>query len=340
MRKDYYKILEVNSAASQEEIKKSYRKLAQKYHPDKNPGNAEAESKFKEIAEAYEILGNPEKRKSYDLPQNPFTGSFGFDPFGGFTGFNNAQYSERQVIKKGKNINVRVEITLEEVLSGSHKFANIFRRMQCDDCMGTGAAGGEVEACKECQGIGFRRKTVNNPFGQIFLDEVCSSCSGSGTVPKINCSTCAGQGTVRKTDRIEINIPKGSVSGISFSIQGKGDMAKTPSDPGDLIITIFDIPHAFYRRDGLNLVCSVDLTFPEICLGKEIKIPNLTKEGEYKITIPPGTKPGKIFRLAGKGIPEFGRDFRGDILISVNISVPENLSPEQEQFLQQYKEIF
>jgi molecular chaperone DnaJ len=340
MAKDYYQILEVDRKATQDEIKKSYRKLAQKYHPDKNPGDAQAELKFKEIAEAYEILGNPDKRKGYDTPSNPFVNHWDFNPFGGFNGFHAPKYSQGEIIKKGKNINARVEITLEEVLTGSHKIANIFRRMQCDDCKGTGALNEEVDTCSACHGAGFKRKTVHNAFGQVFFDEECTSCSGGGTVPRINCPSCSGQGTIRKTDRIEINIPRGSVSGISFSIPGKGDMAKSPSDPGDLIISVFDLPHPFYKRDGINLICSVDLSFPEICLGKEIKIPNLTAGGEYKITVPKGTKPGKIFRLAGKGISNFGGDFRGDILINVNVSVPVDLSTEQTEFLEKYKTLF
>lgn len=343
MRKDYYRILEVSKTASQDEIKKSYRKLVQKYHPDKTGNDKEAEIKFKEVAEAYEILGNPQKRSEYDNPVinnpfgsgNPFGG--GFNPFGGF---NNPAYQEREIIKRGKNINARVEINLGEVLNGTKKIANLYRKLQCDDCKGTGAKDGNLDTCHVCGGIGVKRKVVNTNFGQIAMDETCYGCSGDGTTPKSMCPTCQGSGVVRKPDRVEINIPKGSVSGISFTVPGKGDMAKSPSDPGDLIISVFDVPHDFYKRDGINLICSVSITFPEICLGKEIKIPNLTSGGEYKITIPGGTTPGKIFRIAGKGVPEFGNQFRGDILVKVDVSVPSSLSEDQRKFLEEYKEIF
>lgn len=346
MRKDYYRILNVSKDATQDEIKKSYRKLVQKYHPDKTGNDKESEKKFKEVAEAYETLGNPEKRRTYDNPNpfgngNPFGGNpfgGGFNPFAG--GFNSPGFSEQDIIKKGKNINARVEITLEEVLNGSRKTANIFRRMQCNSCMGTGAENGELDTCYACGGIGVKRKVVNTNFGQISMDETCYSCSGSGKTAKSSCGSCGGQGTDRRQDRIEINIPKGSVSGISFTVPGKGDMAKSPSDPGDLIISVFDKPHDFYKRDGLNLICSVSMTFPEICLGSEVTIPNLAAGGEYKITIPGGTSPGKIFRLAGKGVPEFGNNFRGDILVRIEVSVPPNLSEEQKEFLEKYKEIF
>ena len=341
MTKDYYRILQVQRTATQDEIKKSYRKLVQKYHPDKTGNDKDSENKFKEIAEAYEILGNPQKRRDYDNPNpfsshstfssgNPFPG--GFNPFGGF--------SEQEIIKRGKNINARVEINLEEVINGTKKSANIFRRMQCSPCMGTGAKDGQMDTCQVCSGIGVKRKIVNSNFGQIAMDETCYSCSGTGKTPKTICPSCGGQGTERRQDKVDINIPKGSVSGISFTLSGKGDMAKSPSDPGDLIITVFDMPHPFYKRDGLNLICSETLTFPEVCLGSAIKIPNISTGGEYKITIPPGTSPGKIFRLAGKGVPEFGNNFRGDILVRIDVSVPPVLSQEQREFLEEYKKIF
>jgi len=339
MKPDYYNILGVNRNSSPEEIKKAYRKLALKYHPDKAGGDPEAEKKFKEIAEAYDTLSNPDKKSKYDNP-NPF-GGFGRNPFeSGFGGFHGGNFYEGDVIKKGNNINAKVEITLEEVLNGVKKNANLYRKMQCSDCKGTGAQNAELDTCHVCAGMGVKRRIVNTNFGQMAMDETCYACEGIGKIPKSMCKTCAGAGVVRKPDQIEINIPKGSVSGISFRVPQKGDHAKAPSDPGDLVVNVYDKKHDFFRRDGYNLICDVNLTFPEACLGKEVTIPNLVSGGEYKITIPPGTSPGKIFRLAGKGVPEFNSTYRGDILVKVGIKVPKNLSPEQQEFIENYKDKF
>ncbi len=337
---DYYKILGVNRNASPEEIKKAYRKLALQYHPDKTGGDPASETKFKEIAEAYEVLGNPDKKSKFDNP-NPFS-SFGggFNPFDAFSGFRGSNFYEREVIRKGKNINARIEITLEEILTGTVKNANVYRKLQCSDCMGTGAENGEMDTCHVCNGLGIKRKLVNSNFGQVAIDETCYACSGVGKLPKSFCKPCQGSGVVKKPDVFEINIPKGSVSGVSLKVPGKGDLDKAPSDPGDLIVSISEIKHYFYRRDGINLICDVDLTFPESCLGKEIRIPNLVTGGDYKISIPAGTSPGKIFRIPGKGVPEFGSEFRGDILVKIGIKVPTALTEEQRQYIEQYNSIF
>lgn len=339
MKPDYYNILGVNRSSSPDEIKKAYRKLALKYHPDKSGGDPESEKRFKEIAEAYEVLGNPKKKSEYDNP-NPFGGGFGggFNPFAG--GFHNTNFHERDVIKKGKNINAKVEITLEEVLKGVTKNAKLYRNIQCSSCQGTGAKDGDLDTCHVCAGMGVKRKLVNTNFGQIAMDETCYACEGVGKLPKASCVSCNGSGVVRKQDQVEINIPKGSVTGITFRVPQKGDHAKAPSDPGDLVVNVYDQKHHFYRRDGYNLICDVDLSFPEACLGKEVTIPNLVAGGEYKITIPGGTTPGKIFRLAGKGVPEFNSSYRGDILVKVGVKVPKNLTPEQKEFIESYTEKF
>lgn len=341
MKPDYYKILGVNRDASPDEIKKSYRKLALKYHPDKSGGNAEYEVKFKEIAEAYETLGNTDKKSKYDSP-DPF-GGFGFNQgansFSG-GGFYGGGFQEREVIKKGNNINAKVEITLEEVINGTTKNANLYRKMQCDDCKGTGAHNGDLDTCHVCAGMGVKRRVINTNFGQMAMDETCYACQGIGKLPKSQCKSCRGEGLIRKPDQVEIKIPKGSVSGITFRVPQKGDHAKAPSDPGDLVVNVYDKKHEFYRRDGFNLICDVDLTFPEACLGKEITIPNLVSGGDYKITIPGGTTPGKIFRLGGKGVPEFNSNYRGDILVKMGIKVPKNLTPEQIEFIESYEENF
>jgi molecular chaperone DnaJ len=340
---NYYDILGVSKTASQEEIKKAYRKLALIHHPDKNIGDPNSDSKFKEIAQAYDILGDPDKRKKYDTPQNSFNfgNSAGFNPFqdifGGFRG----SYKPNDFVSKGKNINARLQITLEEVLNGTHKKANVYRRLQCNPCKGTGAKDGVLDTCTACNGAGAKKKVLNTNFGQMAIDETCYACSGVGQTAKSACTSCFGAGTLKHLDQVEINVPKGSITGVTYKIPGKGDFDRAPSDPGDLLVSIEDIPHDFYKRDGINLVCERDITFSEACLGTEIKIPNLTSGGEYKISVPAGTDPGKIFRLQGKGIPEFNHsDFRGDILVRISLKVPKNLNQEQLDFLDKYSEIF
>ena len=346
--KDFYKILEVTKSASPEEIKKSYRKLALKYHPDKNPGDSEAERKFQEIAEAYETLSDPEKKQKYDNPNSFFQGrGFAGSPFGNgpfsdiWSSFHEKGWNnQNSVIKKGKNINAKLQISLEETLKGTIRKASIFRRLPCDPCKGTGAKNAEVLRCESCAGIGVKRKVVNTGFGQMAIDETCYACGGFGEVPKAVCVFCGGSGTQRTTDQIEISVPKGSTTGISFKLEGKGDFDKSPCDPGDLMITIEDIPHSFYKRDGINLICEKEIDFIEACLGIELKIPNLETGGDYKINIPPGTDPGKILRLPGKGVPEFNSDYRGDILVRIKLNIPKNLTDEQISFLDKYKKIF
>jgi molecular chaperone DnaJ len=339
MRSDYYSVLGVNKNSTPDEIKKAYRKLALQYHPDKNGGDQESEKKFKEIVEAYETLSNPDKKSKYDNPHT--SGGFSGNPFdNNFSGFRGGNFYEGDIIKKGNNITAKVEITLEEVLNGTKKNASLYRKMYCSDCRGTGAQNADLDTCHVCAGIGVKRRIVNTGFGQMAMDETCYACEGTGKIPKSTCKTCSGAGVVRKPDQIEIQIPKGSVTGITFRVPQKGDHAKSPSDPGDLIVNVYDKKHDFFRRDGYNLICDVDLTFPEACLGKEAHIPNLVSGGEYKITIPPGTSPGKIFRLAGKGVPEFNSTYRGDILVKVGIKVPKNLSPEQQEFIENYKDKF
>jgi molecular chaperone DnaJ len=345
--KDFYKILEVERSASPDEIKKSYRKMALKYHPDKNPGDLESAKKFQEIAEAYETLSDPKKKQQYDNPNPLFNrGGFGTHPNQAawsdiFSSFKGGRWDNKSdVIKKGKNINARLQITLEEVLNGIVKIANIFRRMPCEPCKGTGAKNAEVQSCQACGGVGVKRKVVNTGFGQMAMDETCYACGGFGEVPKAVCVFCGGSGTQRVTDQVEITVPKGSVTGISFRLEGKGDFEKSPCDPGDLMVTIEDLPHEVYKRDGINLICEKEIDFFQACLGVELKLPNLEKNGEYKINIPPGTDPGKILRLAGKGIPEFNSDYRGDILVRIKLNIPKNLNEHQIEFLDKYKNIF
>jgi molecular chaperone DnaJ len=337
--KDYYSILGVGRDASQDQIKKSYRKLAMEYHPDKNANNPSAEERFKEISEAYDTLSNPEKKQKYDNP-NPF-GGFGnwgndWNPFSGNDIFGGG-FSNRSGAKqnKGKNINTIVTLTLEEIISGANKKIKIWRRVKCTPCSGTGAENSEITNCSSCNGIGYVEKTIMHPFGAMSTREICRTCQGSGKVPKSHCKKCSGSGTERVLEDIEVSIPKGSVSGISFLVVGKGDWTKSPSSPGDLVVGIEEYVHTDYRRDGLNLICEKVISFREACIGTEVEVNNL-KGSSFKIKIPPGTNPGKIFRIKGKGVPDFNGFGQGDILIKVDLKVPTELSKEQEEALKYF----
>lgn len=346
MAKDFYQILGVSRQASPDEIKKSYRQLALKYHPDKNPNDPSADAKFKEINEAYETLSDPVKRQKYDDP-NPL-GNFNFGNWGQghpfadfFNSSNNTWHQNKTTIRKGRNINARLQINLVDVLKGGTRKVTIFKRFQCVPCKGTGAQNGEVIACGHCNGTGVHRKIVNTAFGQMAVDGTCVACGGFGESPKTFCYACNGSGTSRQSCQIDISIPKGSVTGINFKIEGGGDFDKSPCDPGDLVVSVEDMPHHFYKRDGLNLYCDLEIDFYDACMGADVKIPNLeVADGEYKISIPPGSDPGKILRLAGKGIPEFNSEFRGDILIRLKLKIPKELNETQLEFLSTYKKIF
>ena len=330
--KDYYKILGVDRNSPPEEIKKAYRSQAMKYHPDKNPGDSASESKFKEITEAYDILSDPEKRKNHDNPtfnefwngQNPFqTGDFS-SFFGGFTG----RSTRRNSSSKGRNINVYIAITLEEMMNGSDKKVKVNREVHCDSCLGTGGKNGETLACGHCNGAGVINKVANYAFGQMVMEEICGYCQGTGFKNSSDCGTCSGRGLINREEEIDVRVPRGSIDGISFVVPGKGHCLKVPGDPGDLVVKIEEYVHSFYRREGVNLIHEKFLSFKEVCLGKEVELPNL-KGSNFKVKISPGTPSGKILRVRGKGLPEFNGISNGDILIKVNVIIPTELTEEQ-----------
>jgi molecular chaperone DnaJ len=342
---DYYQILGVSRDASQEDIKKAYRKLAIKYHPDKTGNDPEAEKKFKAASEAYDTLSNPDKKSRYDNP-NPFGGGGrnpfeqfwnGSNPFqsADFSSFFNGGRHQEPMINKGRNINSIIALTLEEMMTGTTKKINLNRRVHCDSCQGTGAQNGDMINCSNCGGIGRVNKTVHYQFGEMVTQETCRSCGGQGNKPRTSCTPCSGTGTTRKEEEVEVNIPKGSIAGVSYVLAAKGDWAKSPSNPGDLVITIEEYVHAVYRRDGINLISEKQISFKEMCLGTEIDIPNL-KGSSLRIKVPPGTQPGKIFRLKGKGLPEFNGFGSGDILVQVNVKIPEYLTEEQMKAIEYF----
>jgi molecular chaperone DnaJ len=341
--KDYYQILGVGRDASPDDIKRSYRNLAMKYHPDKAGKDASSETKFKEISEAYETLGDPQKKTAYDNP-NPFgnSNSFGggFNEFFKSPGFNfnwGPKKTGFESSNLGRNINARIMISLDEVINGAIKKANVFRRVKCTPCNGTGANNAEMNTCSVCGGSGSTKKVVNTHFGQIAMDESCYNCQGEGRTPKSPCNTCRGEGTQRIQDQVEVRIPKGSVSGMSFVVPGMGDAGKGSSAPGDLVVTAAEIPHDFFKRDNLNLVCHKTISFYQACGGTEIEIPNPKGTGTYKIKVPPGTQSGKVFRLQSKGVPEMGGEFGGDIMVMMDVIVPKNLTPHQLDILKEFE---
>ncbi len=341
-QKDYYNILGITKNATADEIKKAYRKLAHKHHPDKAGNTPEAKEKFQEISEAYETLSNPDKKASYD---NPFSGSRqnwnwqNTNPFqtGDFSSFfTGRQTAKETMINRGRNLNAYVSVTLEEMMTGAIKKIRINRNIQCDPCKGTGAENGETVNCSTCGGMGRVNRTVQHTFGEIVMQEDCHTCRGSGSVSRNNCSTCRGTGLIRKEEEIETSIPKGSISGVSYLVIGKGDWAKSPANPGDLIINVEEYVHPVYRRDGTNLIHDKYLSFKDACLGTSVDIPDL-KGSTLRIKIPAGTSSEKLFRLQGKGIPEFNGIGNGDILVKTYIKIPKDLSDEQIKALELFE---
>jgi molecular chaperone DnaJ len=330
--KDYYKILGVSKDSSQDDIKKAYRKQAMKYHPDKNPGDSASESKFKEVSEAYDVLSDPKKKQDYD---NPGMGSSSFKDFWTGNPFQTGDFSSfftggsrRSSSAKGRNVNVYIAITLEEMMTGCDKKVKVFRKSHCDSCSGTGGKNGETLACGHCNGAGVISKIANYAFGQMIMEEVCGHCSGTGFKNSSDCGTCRGEGVVDREEEIDIRVPRGSIDGVSFVVPGKGHCIKTPGNSGDIVVKVEEYVHPFYRREGVNLIHEKFLSFKEACLGTEIELPNL-KGSKFKVKIDPGTPSGKILRLRGRGIPEFNGISNGDILIKISILIPTDLSEEQ-----------
>ncbi len=355
-KRDYYDVLGVSRSADQAEIKSAYRKLAIKYHPDKNPNNAEAEEKFKEAAEAYEVLSNPEKRQRYDrfghsagaaggyggggMNMEDIFSQFG-DIFGGggspFESFfgGGSQRGGRRVAK-GTNLRIKVKLTLQEIAKGAEKKIKVNKQVVCTACEGSGAKDkSSFHTCRTCGGSGTVRRVTNTILGQMQTTSTCPTCNGEGVEISAKCSVCHGDGLVRGEETISINIPAGVSEGMQLSMSGKGNAAPRGGVPGDLIILIEEIPHETLKREGTNVIYDLYINFVDATLGNSAEIPTI--DGKAKIKIEPGTQAGKILRLKGKGVPEVNSYHKGDQLVYVNVWTPKATSAEERELLERLR---
>jgi molecular chaperone DnaJ len=358
-KRDYYEILGVAKSADEKEIKKAYRKVALKFHPDRNPDNKEAEEKFKEAAEAYEVLKDPDKRARYDRyghagvdgMNGGFSGRGGMsmedifeqfgDVFGGgspFESFFGGRSSSRSRGQRGSNIRIRVKLSLEEIAEGVTKKIKVKKLVRCSQCSGSGAKNADsVSSCSTCSGSGYVRQVRSTFLGQMQTTTVCPTCQGSGQTYTEKCPKCRGVGTEHSEETISIDIPAGVHEGMQLSVSGKGNAGKQGGPNGDLIVIIQEEEHETLRRDGANLLYDLYISFPQAALGDSVLVPTLSSK--VKIKIPPGTQPGKIFRLKDKGIPDVQGYGKGDQLIYVNIWTPKNLNAEEKALLEKMKEM-
>jgi molecular chaperone DnaJ len=354
-KRDYYEVLDVPKSASAEEIKKAYRKQALKYHPDKNPGDSTAEEKFKEAAEAYEVLSNDDKRARYNrfghagvgsAAGNGFGGagmtiedifaSFGDifgDAFGGFGGFSGGGRRTSRAVRKGSNLRVKVKLNLEEIANGAEKKIKVHKYVSCKSCDGTGARGGSsYSTCSTCQGSGQVRRVSNTFLGQMQTVTTCPTCGGEGRIIGDKCTSCYGEGIVKDEEIIAISIPAGVAEGMQMTIAGKGNAARRGGVNGDLLVMIHEEPHPELFRDGSDLLYNLHISIPQAALGTPVEIQ--TVDGKVKIKIDPGTQPGKILRLRNKGLPDVNGYRRGDLLVSINVWVPKNLTREEQKLIE------
>ncbi|MCF8365175.1 MAG: molecular chaperone DnaJ [Bacteroidales bacterium] len=351
-KRDYYEILEISKDAGENEIKKAYRKMALKFHPDKNPGDSGAEEKFKEAAEAYEVLRDPDKRQRYDrfgheglrgagggggygMSMDDIFSNFGDifgSAFGGFgSGFGSG--ARRRQVNRGSNLRVKVKLTLEEAANGAKKKLKVNKYIKCETCSGSGAKGGSsYNTCSTCHGTGQVTRVTNTFLGQMQTTSTCPSCGGEGQTITQKCTTCGGDGITRGEEVITIDIPAGVSEGMQLSVSGKGNAGARGGINGDLIVLIEEIEHNDLVRDGDNLIYNHFISYAEAALGCEINAPTL--EGVAKIKIEPGTQSGKVLRLKGKGIPHLQQYGKGDLLVNISVWTPQNLTREEKNILE------
>ena len=363
-KRDYYEVLGVDKGASAEDIKKAYRKMAIKYHPDKNPGDKEAEEKFKEAAEAYSVLSDADKKARYDqfghagvegagpdfsggfgnlndILNDLFGGAFGggFGGFGGFGGGFGGQRGQRQQrVYRGRDIRVRVKLTLEEIANGVEKEISIEKNVPCTECGGKGAKNNsDIKTCPACQGTGQVQRVVNSFLGQTVTYSTCQQCGGEGKIISNPCRSCNGTGLVRKRETIKVKIPAGVEAGMQLTLQGEGHAAKNNGINGDLLVVIEEQEHANLKREGNNLYYTKVISVVDAMLGAEVNIPCL--DGEYKIKVDPGTQSGEVVRLRGRGLPSVnGYGGTGDLYVKIAVWIPKKLNKEEKEIIESLRE--
>ena len=356
-KRDYYEVLGIQKGASEDEIKKAYKKLARKYHPDMNPGDKEAEEKFKEVNEANEVLSDPEKKARYDqfgfagvdpnygagAGGGAYGGGFDFgdlgDIFGSFFGgdFGGGQRRNPNAPQRGESIRASVSVSFTEAAFGCEKSVTLERSEQCPTCKGNGCAPGTTpEICPDCHGTGTVQTRRQTPMGVFASNGPCRKCGGTGRLIHQPCPDCRGTGAVRKRKTIKVTIPAGIDHGQTISLRGQGNAGRNGGPAGDLLITVMVQPHELFRRDGVDVFCEAPITFTQAVLGAELEIPTI--DGKVKYSIPEGTQTGTVFRLKGKGIPVLNGRGRGDQYVTVTIETPRNLNKEQKEALRKFSE--
>lgn len=366
-KRDYYEVLEVDKTATLDVIKKAYRKKAIQYHPDKNPGDKEAEEKFKEAAEAYDVLSNPDKRARYDqfghagmsgaagggfegfgqgMSMDDIFSMFGDifgghgGGFGGFGGFGGGGRSAQRKFR-GSDLRVKVKLNLKEISTGVEKKFKLKKYVTCDHCHGSGAEGeGGTETCSTCHGTGSITRTQQSIFGMVQSQSVCPQCNGEGKIIKNKCKACAGEGIVYGEEVVEVKIPAGVAEGMQLSVNGKGNAGKHNGVPGDLLVVIEEESHPDLIRDENDLIYNLLLSVPTAALGGTVEIPTI--DSKVKVKIEPGTQPGKVLRLRGKGLPNVNSygysNGTGDLLVNVSVYIPETLNKDEKQALEKMQE--
>ena len=362
-KRDYYEVLGVDKSASADEIKKAYRKMAIKYHPDKNPGDKEAEEKFKEAAEAYSVLSDADKKAKYDqfghagvegagpdfsggfgnlndILNDLFGGAFG-GGFGGFSGFGGGfggGSRPQQRVYRGRDIRVRVKLTLEEIAKGVEKEISIEKNVPCTECGGKGAKNSsDIQTCPACKGTGQVQRVVNSFLGQTVTYSTCQQCGGEGKIIKNPCRTCGGTGLVRKRETIKVKIPAGVEAGMQLTLQGEGHAAKNNGINGDLLVVIEEHEHPDLKREGNNLYYTKIISVTDAILGAEVTVPCL--DGEQKIKIDAGTQSGEVMRLRGKGLPSVnGYGGTGDMFVKIAVWIPKRLSRDEKAIVESLRD--
>ena len=357
-KRDYYEVLGVSKTATDAEIKKAYRKLAMKYHPDYNPGDKEAEEKFKEINEAHEVLSDPEKRQRYDqygfagVDPNYAASQGGFGGFGGaggvdlgdifgdifgggFGGFGGGGRANPNAPRKGQDIRVRITLSFDEAVHGCKKNITITRQQECSECHGTGcAAGTSPETCPDCGGRGFVIRQQRTPFGVMQTQQPCTRCGGKGKLVKDPCKSCHGSGKVSTKKTLEVSIPMGIDDDQSFALRGMGDAGTNGGPAGDVIVMVTVRPDPLFQRDGYDVWVTVPITFSQAVLGAEVTVPTI--DGKVQYTVPEGTQSGSTFRLRGKGIQYLNGRGRGDMYVKCEVEIPKKLNKTQREALNRF----